>query len=545
MSIQLQEPVAPANAGTANDHGLEMHGLDPRGEVHWNLAPARLYEMALERGEGQLAHGGGFATVTAPHTGRSPNDKFTVRDETTENTVDWGPVNVGMTPEHYETLRADIIEYLNERELFVRDARAGSDEEYGMNVRLVTEKAWANLFAYNMFLRPDADTLRTMRPDFTILHAPEMQADPERHGTRSGTAVVVNFAEETVLIAGTRYGGEIKKSIFTVLNYRLTDQGVLPMHCSANIGDDPADVALFFGLSGTGKTTLSADPERGLIGDDEHGWSERGVFNFEGGCYAKTIRLSPEGEPEIYAATRKFGTILENVILDDDARTIDYDDASITENTRASYPIEHIPNAVIPGRAGRPRNVVFLTADAFGVLPPVSKLTAPQAMYHFMSGYTAKVAGTERGVTEPKATFSACFGAPFLPRHPSVYAEMLGQKIREGGVHAWLVNTGWTGGPYGAGSRRKLGYTRAMVKAALAGELADVATEAEPVFGLRIPQRVPGVPDTVLRPRETWGDGEAYDAKAAELAGMFRENFRKYEAHVTDEIREAGPKTGG
>ncbi|MGD2069578.1 MAG: phosphoenolpyruvate carboxykinase (ATP) [Gemmatimonadota bacterium] len=544
MSTQIKEPVAPAVAGQPNDHGLDKHGLSPRRQVHWNLSPAQLYEEALARGEGRLAHGGGFATVTAPHTGRSPNDKFTVRDDETENTVNWGPVNVGMTTEHWDAMKADVVDYLNERELFVRDARAGADPEYGINVRLVTTHAWSSLFAYNMFLRPDDDELRTMVPDFTILHAPEMQADPERHGLRTTTGVVINFAERTVLIAGTRYAGEIKKSIFTVLNYQLTDRGVLPMHCSANIGDEPEDVALFFGLSGTGKTTLSADPERGLIGDDEHGWSDRGVFNFEGGCYAKTIRLSPEGEPEIYQATRMFGTILENVILHDAARTIDYDDAEITENTRASYPIEHIPNAVIPGRAGHPRNVMFLTADAFGVLPPIARLTPAQAMYHFISGYTAKVAGTERGVTEPKATFSACFGAPFLPRHPSVYAEMLGEKIREHGATVWLVNTGWTGGPYGTGSRMRLGHTRAMVKAALSGELADVETEVEPVFGLRIPREVPGVPSEVLRPRVTWNDPAAYDAKAAELAGMFRENFRKYEEHVQDEIREAGPDHG-
>jgi phosphoenolpyruvate carboxykinase (ATP) len=353
----------------------------------------------------------------------------------------------------------------------------------------------------------------------------------------------VSFADRTVLIAGTRYAGEIKKSIFSVLNYMLPDRGVLPMHCSANVGDD-GDVALFFGLSGTGKTTLSADPERGLIGDDEHGWSDRGVFNFEGGCYAKTIRLSAEGEPEIYGATRMFGTILENVVLDDDTREIDYDAADVTENTRASYPIHYIPNAVIPGKGGQPRNVVFLTADAFGVLPPISRLTPAQAMYHFLSGYTAKVAGTERGVTEPKATFSACFGAPFLPRHPSVYAHVLGEKIREQDARVWLVNTGWTGGPYGEGSRMKLAHTRTMVKAALAGELDDVETATEPVFGLHVPSRVPGVPDGVLRPRGTWNDPSAYDAKARELADMFRENFGRYASEVSDEVRGAGPSGG-
>jgi len=537
--VSTDAPSLPSTGiGPASEHGLETHGLSPQREVHWNLSPAQLYEAALARGEGRLAHGGGFASVTAPHTGRSPNDKYTVRDATTEETVDWGAVNVPLAPKHYEALKEDVVAFLDERELFVRDARAGWDEEHAIAVRVVNMKAWHNLFAYNMFLRPGSDELGAMEPDFTILHAPDMKADPERHGTRSSTAVVVNFTDRIVLICGTNYAGEIKKSIFSVLNYRLTGKGVLPMHCSANVGDDPADVALFFGLSGTGKTTLSADPERGLIGDDEHGWSDAGVFNFEGGSYAK----SPEGEPEIYAAPRRFGPILENVILDEGSREIDYDDASITENTRASYPIHYIPNAIVPGRAGHPRTVVFLTADAFGVLPPISKLTPAQAMYHFLSGYTAKVAGTERGVTEPKATFSACFGAPFLPRHATVYAEMLGDKIREHGAQVWLVNTGWTGGPYGVGSRMKLSHTRAMVKAALAGKLDDVETRREEVFGLHIPTPVPAVPDGVLMPRGTWEDGTDYEAKARELAAMFRDNFRQYEESAPAELVEAGPR---
>jgi len=367
-----------------------------------------------------------------------------------------------------------------------------------------------------------------------------MDADPNRHGTRSTTAVVVNFAEGVVLICGTRYAGEIKKSIFGALNYRLPDQGVLPMHCSANVGDD-GDVALFFGLSGTGKTTLSADPSRGLIGDDEHGWSDDGVFNFEGGCYAKTIRLSPDGEPEIYQATQRFGTILENVILRDD-RSIDYDDAKITQNTRASYPIHYIPNAVLPSRGGHPQNVVFLTADAFGVLPPISRLTPDQAQYHFLSGYTAKVAGTERGVTEPKATFSACFGAPFLPLHPSAYAEMLGERLERHGARVWLVNTGWTGGPYGVGSRMKLAHTRSMVSAALAGKLDAIDTMTDPVFGLAVPVNVPGVPGEVLQPRGTWADSAAYDAQAEKLVRMFRDNFAQYDAHVGEGVIAAGPE---
>jgi len=478
--------------------------------------------------------------VTAPHTGRSPNDRFVVRDEHTEDVVDWGKVNVPVTPEHYDVLRADVVEFLNARDLFVQDARAGEDATHGINVRVISESAWHSLFAYNMFLRLDASERDGFEPQFTVLHAPHFKASPERHGTRSETAIMVNFTRREVLVAGTRYAGEIKKSIFSVLNHLLPAAGVLPMHCSANIGED-GDVALFFGLSGTGKTTLSADASRGLIGDDEHGWSEEGVFNFEGGCYAKTIRLSPEGEPEIYQSTQMFGTILENVVLDEDTREIDFDDGSITENTRASYPIHYIPNAVLPSRGGQPQNVVFLTADAFGVLPPISRLTPEQAMYHFLSGYTAKVAGTERGVTEPSATFSACFGAPFLPRHPGVYAKMLGEKLREHGAKVWLVNTGWSGGGHGVGSRMKLGYTRAMVNAALAGALDAVEFEADPVFGLEVPTSVPGCPDDVLNPRETWADGAAYDAAAGKLAQMFKANFERFADQVSDGVKAAGP----
>jgi phosphoenolpyruvate carboxykinase (ATP) len=533
--------VAAQDIGVAGDHGLEEVGLQPTETVHWNLGPAALYEAALGRGEGRLAHMGGFAAVTAPHTGRSPRDKFTVRDDETESTVDWGTVNAALSPEHYRALRDRILAHLNERDLFVRDARAGADETFGINVRVVTPSAWHSLFAYNMFLRPHGSELRHMRPDFTVLHAPGLQADPELHGTRTGTAIVVNFSERIVLICGTRYAGEIKKSIFSVLNYLLPDGDVLPMHCSANVGKDGA-VALFFGLSGTGKTTLSADPNRGLIGDDEHGWSDRGVFNFEGGCYAKAIRLTHENEPEIYGATRRFGTVLENVVLHEGTREIDFDDDSITENTRASYPIHFIPGAVIPGQGGHPKDVVFLAADAFGVFPPISRLEPDQAMYHFLSGYTAKVAGTERGVTEPTATFSACFGAPFLPRHPAVYAEMLGERLRNTGSNVWLVNTGWTGGPYGTGVRMKLQYTRAMVRAALAGELDEVETATEAVFGLHIPTRVPDVPVGVLRPRGTWPDGAAYDVKAGELAAMFRANFARYADRVGDAVRAAGPR---
>ena len=520
---------------------MQQHGLDPRKAVHRNLSPTRLYEESFARDDGRLVHMGALSTITAPHTGRSPNDRFVVRDELTESVVDWGAVNVPMTPEHFDSLRADIVEHLNDSDLFVHDARAGSDETHGLNIRVISESPWHALFAYNMFLRLSPEEQEGFEPQFTVLHAPHFHADPARHGSNSETAIVVNFAAREVLVAGSRYAGEIKKSIFSVLNHLLPGAGVLPMHCSANVG--PAgDVALFFGLSGTGKTTLSADASRGLIGDDEHGWSDDGVFNFEGGCYAKTIRLSQESEPEIYRATQMFGTILENVVLDEDTREINFDDGSITENTRASYPIHYIPNAVLPSRGGHPCNVVFLTADAFGVLPPISRLTPEQAMYHFLSGYTAKVAGTERGVTEPQATFSACFGAPFLPRHPGVYADMLGEKLREHGAKVWLVNTGWSGGGHGVGSRMKLAHTRAMVNAALAGDLEGAEFASDPVFGVDVPVSVPGVPDEVLRPRDTWADGEAYAAAAAELAAMFKANFEKFADDAGEAVSAAGPR---
>jgi phosphoenolpyruvate carboxykinase (ATP) len=539
MTQQVKEsPVASASIQSA--FGLDLHGLSPAGPVHWNLSPAQLYEQALRRGEGRLAHMGGFAATTTPHTGRSPNDKYIVRDATTEDSVDWGAVNVSISPEQAAALRADVLEHLNAQELFVRDARAGEDPEAGINVRVITPNAWHNLFAYNMFLRPSEEELARIHPDFTVLHAPAMQADPERHGTRSATFVVLDFGNREVLIGGTQYAGEIKKSIFSVLNFLLPAQGLLPMHCSANVGAE-GDVALFFGLSGTGKTTLSADPNRGLIGDDEHGWGPHGVFNFEGGCYAKVINLSPEAEPEIYQATQMFGTILENVVLNGGQREIAFSDGKITENTRASYPIHYIPNAVVPGKGGHPKNVVFLTCDAFGVLPPIARLTAEQAMYHFLSGYTAKVAGTERGVTEPKAAFSTCFGAPFLPRHPAEYATMLGEKLETHGAKVWLVNTGWSGGGYGTGSRMKISHTRAMVNAALSGALDGVETVQDPIFGLHVPKAVPGVPTGVLSPRSTWSDGVAYDRAAHTLAGMFRENFKKYEARASEAVRGAGP----
>jgi phosphoenolpyruvate carboxykinase (ATP) len=425
--------------------------------------------------------------------------------------------------------------------VFVRDVFAGADPAYRLPIRFVTPNAWHALFVYNMFLRPCDGELTGFDPGFQVLHAPEFQADPALHGTKSGTFIVVSLARKTILVGGTRYAGELKKSIFTILNYLLPQQGVLPMHCSANVGAD-GDTALFFGLSGTGKTTLSADPERRLIGDDEHGWSDQGIFNFEGGCYAKVIRLSRDGEPQIYATTEMFGTVLENVVVDPETGAIDLDSQRITENTRASYPIHYIPNHVPDGMAGHPAHVLFLTCDAFGVMPPIAKLTPAQAMYHFLSGYTAKVAGTERGVTEPKETFSACFGAPFLPLQPSVYAEMLGERIARHGVQCWLVNTGWTGGAYGVGHRMKLSHTRAMIRAALVGHLDRVPTRPEAVFGFEVPTHVPGVPDAVLDPRATWRDPATYDAQATRLAGLFRKNFEQFAERVPAAVREAGPR---
>jgi phosphoenolpyruvate carboxykinase (ATP) len=519
---------------------LARHGINHRATVHRNLGQAVLLEHAVRRGEGQLTNAGSFVGITAPHTGRSPEDKFVVREPETEDRIWWGKVNVRLEQDRFAVLLDDVREHLSDQELYVSDLWAGADPQHRLNVRFVSPSAWHSVFVSNMFLNPPGDALDGFDPGFTVLHAPEMESDPARHGTRSATFIALDFAQRFVLIGGTRYAGELKKSIFTVMNYLMPQEGVLPMHCSANVGGQ-GDVALFFGLSGTGKTTLSADPERGLIGDDEHGWSDRGVFNFEGGNYAKVIRLSANSEPLIWAASNRFGAILENVRMDDDTREVDFADDSITENTRSSYPISFIPTAVMEGMAGHPANVIFLTADAFGVMPPIAKLTPAQAMYHFLSGYTARLAGTERGVSEPKAAFSACFGAPFLPLAPSVYADMLGRKLAEHDAQVWLVNTGWTGGAYGTGTRMKLSYTRAMIRAALDGQLADVGTRPDPVFGLHIPGSVPDVPDEVLDPRSTWPDAAAYDAAAARLAGMFRDNFRKFADGVSDAVQKAGP----
>ena len=538
----MATPTRPARAARGSRREEIAPGLPAKDGVFWNLTPAPLFEEAVRRGEGQTTAGGAFNAITTPHTGRSPNDKFVVQEPGSERDVAWGKVNQPLSVEHFDALYQHVVQHLGQRELFVRDLFAGADPAHRVPVRFVSPSAWHTLFVYNMFLRPAQADLAGFRPQFTVLHAPELQADPTRHGTRTGTFVAIHFGRRVVLIGGTRYAGEMKKSIFTVLNYVYPKRGILSMHCSANLGPS-GDVAVFFGLSGTGKTTLSADATRGLIGDDEHGWSDAGVFNFEGGCYAKVIRLSREGEPEIWAATRMFGTILENVVLHPTTREPDLDDDSITENTRASYPIWYIPNHVPEGRAGHPRNVVFLTADAFGVLPPVARLTSAQAMYHFLSGYTAKVAGTERGVTEPQVTFSTCFGAPFLPLVPGVYARMLGERLARHGARCWLVNTGWTGGPYGEGHRIKLSHTRAMVRAALDGRLDDVPTRHDPVFGVAIPTAVPDVPSNVLDPRATWADPSRYDEQARKLAALFRDNFTKFADQVSADVRDAGPKS--
>ena len=517
---------------------LVEHGLFPI-RIHANLTPPVLIEHALRRSEGILTDHGAFTAVTAPHTGRSAKDKFLVDEPGISDRI-WWEKNARIDPAAFERLQEDVRAYLDAREVFVQDLFAGADPAYRLSVRFVTPNAWHALFVRNMFIRALPAELAQFRPGFTVLHAPDLQADPARHGTRSGTFVVISFTKKVVLIGGTRYAGEMKKSIFTALNYLLPARGVMPMHCSANIGPG-GDTAIFFGLSGTGKTTLSADPTRQLIGDDEHGWSDRGVFNFEGGCYAKVIRLRPDTEPEIYAATQMFGTVLENVVLDPVTRAVNFDADTITENTRACYPLQAIPNHVPSGAGGHPRNVVFLAADAFGVMPPIARLTSEQAMYHFLSGYTAKVAGTERGVTEPAATFSACFGAPFLPLHPSVYAQMLGERIGRHGAKVWLVNTGWTGGPYGTGSRMKLSLTRAMLRAALSGVLEGGKFTRDPVFGLDVPVSVPEVPQEVLSPRGTWADPKAYDVQARKLATMFRENFEQYRSQVPDAVAKAGP----
>ena len=520
---------------------LEDAGIKNLRKLNWNLSAPDLYTHAIKRDEAKLADNGPLVAITAPHTGRSPNDKFTVREPSSEKQIWWGKVNVEISEENFERLHKKILDYLPGRDVYVFDGNAGTDERYRLPIRVVTENAWQNLFARNMFLPLKGQAeMENHKPEFTVLHAPNLQADPNTDGTVSGTFVVIHFGKKLVLNGGTSYAGEIKKSIFTIMNYLLPQKGIFSMHCSANIGVNE-DVALFFGLSGTGKTTLSADPSRRLIGDDEHGWSDDGVFNFEGGCYAKVIRLSEEAEPDIYKTTSMFGTILENVILDPVTRVPDLDDAEITENTRASYPISFIENHEPSGKGGHPKNIFMLTADAFGVMPPISKLTPEQAMYYFLSGYTAKVAGTEKGVTEPKAVFSVCFGAPFMALHPSVYADLLGKKMQEHKANCWLLNTGWVGGPYGVGSRIQIKYTRAMIKAALEGSLAQVETIQDPFFGLHIPTSCEGVSPEVLNPKTTWADKNAYDVKAKDLANRFHTNFEQFAGGVSEAIRQAAP----
>jgi phosphoenolpyruvate carboxykinase (ATP) len=524
------------NAGhVISSFGIDKNGLSPRGTVHWNLGTAQLIETAVRRNEGALSKDGALVCITGQHTGRSPNDKFIVKDAETESTVDWGKVNVPMAPEHFDALHEQILAHMSAKDLFVQDCYAGADPENRLRVRIINENAWHNLFARNMFIQPGDSELESFVPDFTVLQAPSCHADPALHGTNSEVFVIVNFAKKLVIIGGTIYAGEIKKSVFSILNYILPERGVLPMHCSANIGAD-GNTAIFFGLSGTGKTTLSADQSRVLIGDDEHGWSHNGVFNFEGGCYAKVINLSEEAEPEIYATTRRFGTILENVVMDPATRALDLNDGSLTENTRASYPIDFIPNTSETGFGPQPKNIIMLTADAFGVLPPISKLTPEQAMYHFLSGYTAKVAGTEKGVKEPQAVFSTCFGAPFMPRHPTVYAKLLGEKMEKTGATCWLVNTGWSGGGYGVGKRMQIKYTRAMLNAALDGTLDAGEFKTDPNFVFLVPTACPGVPDDVLQPKSTWQDQTAYNIAAQDVAQRFESNFKQFEEHVDDQV---------
>ncbi|MGC1271003.1 MAG: phosphoenolpyruvate carboxykinase [Croceibacterium sp.] len=521
---------------------LAQQGLETSATIHANLGTAALVEHALAKGEGQLAAHGPLVVETGKFTGRSVKDKYIVRDATTEDNIFWGAINQPMSEAHFAALKADFLAELKKQdELYVADLFGGSQPEYRVSVRVITQMAWHSLFVRTLLVRPTETELADFAPEYTIITLPSFKADPARHGCRSDTVIAVNFTEKLILIGNTEYSGEMKKGVFGLLNYLLPAQGVMPMHCSANIGADGKS-AIFFGLSGTGKTTLSADASRTLIGDDEHGWSDTAVFNFEGGCYAKMINLSAEGEPEIYATTKMFGTILENVAMDPDTREIDFTDGSKTENTRGAYPIDFIPNSSEQNLGPAPSNVIMLTADAFGVLPPISRLTADQAMYYFLSGYTAKVAGTEIGVTEPEATFSTCFGAAFMPRHPSVYGNLLKKRIAEGHAQCWLVNTGWTGGKYGTGKRMPIKATRALLNAALDGSLNDVEFRVDPNFGFEVPVAVPGVDTAILDPRQTWADPAEYDETAAKLVQLFVANFAQFEAHVDEGVRASAPQ---
>jgi len=519
------------------NHTLETQGIGGLGTVYYNLTEPQLMETALDRGEGKLGQGGTLLVSTGKHTGRSPKDKFVVKTPSTEDTI-WWENNPPMDPAKFDALKADMLEHMKGRDYFVQDLFGGADPAHRLDVRVVTELAWHSLFIRHLLRRPDAESLKTFTPDFTIINCPTFKADPEKHGCRSETVIAINMDDKTILIGGTEYAGENKKSVFTLLNYILPEKNIMPMHCSANHAPgNPVDTAVFFGLSGTGKTTLSADPNRVLIGDDEHGWSDRGTFNFEGGCYAKTIGLDPKAEPEIYATTQRFATIIENMVYDETTRDLDFDDDSLTANMRCAYPLHYISNASETALGGHPKNVIMLTCDAFGVLPPIARLTPAQAMYHFLSGFTAKVAGTERGVTEPQPTFSTCFGAPFMPRRPEVYGELLKKKIAKHGATCWLVNTGWTGGSYGEGSRMPIKATRALLSAALDGSLDQAPFRKDPNFGFEVPTTVGGVPDLLLNPRKTWDDPAAYDAQARKLVDMFSENFAQYEAHIDDDVR--------
>jgi phosphoenolpyruvate carboxykinase (ATP) len=520
--------------------GVESYGFGPVLRAAHNLTTAPLFEEAIKRNEGLAAVAGPLVVRTGKHTGRSPNDKFFVREPGSEKHIDWGKTNKPFEKATFDALLGRVDRYLRTKEVFVLDAFAGADPKYCLPIRVVTELAWHNLFSRNLFIPAAGPALRGFEPEFAVVNACNFHALPERDGTRSETFIIIDFSRRLVLIGGTTYAGEIKKSIFTVMNYLLPLRNVMPMHCSANVGRQ-GDVAIFFGLSGTGKTTLSADPARALIGDDEHGWSDAGVFNFEGGCYAKVIHLSAELEPQIFPTTKTFGTVLENVVVDPVTRELDLDDASLTENTRAAYPLSFVPNVAPGGTGGHPKNLVMLTADAFGVMPPIARMTPDQAMYHFLSGYTAKVAGTEKGVTQPQTTFSHCFGAPFMVHHPTVYARMLGERIAKHDVRCWLVNTGWTGGPVGVGKRMKLPYTRAMVNAAISGQLDGATFVPHPVFKVGVPAAVPGVPTEVLDARSTWADPAAYDAKAKELARKFAENFEPFAGAVTPAVLAAAP----
>ncbi len=520
-------------------HGPEAFGFRKLASVSWNLEAPQLYERALQAGEGELARGGALCADTGTHTGRSPKDKFTVRDALTENTI-WWDNNNAMSPAQFETLLADFITHAEGKHLFAQDLYGGADPAHRVKARVFTEMAWHSLFIRNLLIRPPQEEIAGYVPEMTIVDLPSFRADPKRHGCRSETVVAIDFSRKIVLIGGSAYAGEMKKSVFTYLNYVLPTKGVVPMHCSANVGPKD-DSAIFFGLSGTGKTTLSADPDRTLLGDDEHGWSKEGIFNFEGGCYAKTIRLSAEAEPQIFAASQRFGTVLENVVLDPITRAVDFDDESKTENTRSAYPLDFIPNASRTGRAGVPKNIVMLTADAFGVMPPIAKLTPAEAMYHFLSGYTAKVAGTERGLTGVEPEFSTCFGSPFLPRHPSEYANLLRDFIAKHHVDCWLVNTGWTGGKYGTGRRMPIRVTRRLLAAALDGSLNRADFRRDPYFGFAVPTSVPGVEPHILYPVKTWQDKAAFAETAKNLVGMFRDNFKRFESHVDDAVKAAAP----